>query len=189
MPDLGLILVGITGGAAVATSAICLPFVTPALRRVCLPYVPATTLQLSNVKDALQQPWPKMPKKPRQLVDLGSGDGRVVELGCLMGVKSIGVELNPWLVTYSRVRALKMKVPRPQYLRTDLFKYSLAPFTDVVIFGVEQMMEELEAKMQDELDCGARVVACRFPLPNWKPIAEFGNGVDTVWLYEALKKT
>jgi hypothetical protein len=177
MPEYGLILVGLTGGAAVAMSVICLPFVTPALRRVCLPYVPATPLQLSNVKE------------PRQLVDLGSGDGRVVELGCLMGVKSIGVELNPWLVTYSRVRALKMKVPRPKYLRTDLFKYSLAPFTDVVIFGVEQMMEELEAKMQAELDCGARVVACRFPLPNWKPVAAFGSGVDTVWLYEAQKKS
>jgi hypothetical protein len=184
MPDIGHFLVGLTGGAAVAVSVACIPFVTPALRRVCLPYVPATPLQLSNVKEALTKPWPNL-KRQRKLVDLGSGDGRVVELGSSMGIQSIGVELNPWLVAYSRVRALKMTQPRPKYLRTDLFKYSLAPFTDVVIFGVEQMMEELEAKMQGELENGARVVACRFPLPNWKPVAVFGCGVDTVWLYEA----
>jgi len=33
----------ISGGSAIALSLICLPFVTPALRKVCLPYVPATS--------------------------------------------------------------------------------------------------------------------------------------------------
>ncbi|XP_059477657.1 ATP synthase subunit C lysine N-methyltransferase [Neocloeon triangulifer] len=185
MLDLGYLLVGLTGGAAVAVTAACVPFVTPALRRVCLPYVPATSQQVENVREALRRAWPHKPPCGRRLVDLGSGDGRVVELGSRLGIPSVGVELNPWLVAYSKVRALRMAPPRPQYLRTDLFKFSLAPFSDVVIFGVEQMMEELEAKMQRELDGGARVVACRFPLPTWTPVAVFGNGVDTVWLYEA----
>ncbi|XP_065339289.1 ATP synthase subunit C lysine N-methyltransferase [Cloeon dipterum] len=186
MPDVGHFLIGLSGGAAVAVTAVCIPFVTPALRRVCLPYVPATTQQLANVRAALQAPWPgAQGPVQRRLVDLGSGDGRVVELGASLGVESLGVELNPWLVAYSRARALQMARPRPRYLRTDLFRFSLAPFSDVVVFGVEQMMEELERKMRAELVSGARVVACRFPLPNWTPLAEFGSGVDTVWLYQA----
>merc|ERR1711892_124273 len=45
----GLIIAGIVGGAGIAITTICVPFVLPALRAVCLPYVPATTTQLGNV--------------------------------------------------------------------------------------------------------------------------------------------
>ena len=41
----GLILAGIVGGAGIAITTICVPFVLPALRAVCLPYVPATSTQ------------------------------------------------------------------------------------------------------------------------------------------------
>lgn len=60
-----------TGGAAVALTIVCAPFVSPALRRICLPYVPATTSQIENVFVALKN-------RQGKLVDLGSGDGRIV---------------------------------------------------------------------------------------------------------------
>lgn len=44
----GLVAAAATGGAGVALLAICAPFVVPAFRRICLPYVPATTTQASN---------------------------------------------------------------------------------------------------------------------------------------------
>lgn len=62
-----------TGGAALALSVICLPFVSPALRRVCLPYVPATNSQIENVLKALKG-------RSGRIVDLGSGDGRIVSI-------------------------------------------------------------------------------------------------------------
>ena len=55
----------------IALSAICLPFVTPALRRVCLPYVPATTTQLENIQSALKYHGSK-PGTKSQLVDIGN---------------------------------------------------------------------------------------------------------------------
>jgi len=61
----------VTGGTAVALSVVCLPFVLPAVRRVCLPYVPATATQIRNVMHALAG-------RSGRLVDLGSGDGRIV---------------------------------------------------------------------------------------------------------------
>lgn len=54
-----------------ALSIICYPFVSPALRRFCLPYVPATTQQIENVLEALQG-------RSGKLLDIGSGDGRIV---------------------------------------------------------------------------------------------------------------
>ena len=62
-------LTGVGIGITVAT----VPFVTPALRRVCIPYIPATDNQLANVRRALRASSARAP-----LVDLGSGDGRVV---------------------------------------------------------------------------------------------------------------
>jgi hypothetical protein len=61
----------VAGGTAVTLSVICMPFVSPALRRFCLPYVPATATQIKNVVSALAG-------RSGRLVDLGSGDGRIV---------------------------------------------------------------------------------------------------------------
>ena len=42
----GLIVASVVGGVGVAITSICVPFVLPALRRVCLPFVPATNVQV-----------------------------------------------------------------------------------------------------------------------------------------------
>ncbi len=68
----GKCIAGLIGFGAVGITAVAIPFVTPALRRVCLPYVPATEEQIGNVLAALKF----CPKGP--VIDLGSGDGRVV---------------------------------------------------------------------------------------------------------------
>lgn len=49
-------------------------------------------------------------------------------------------------------------------------------------------MPELEILFEKSLSPTSHVIACRFPLPNWKPILTLGEGIDTVWVYE-LKKT
>ena len=62
-----------SGGVAVAISAVCLPFVTPALRKVCLPYVPATDTQVANVLRALGGggSGAVSAERRRRLVDIG----------------------------------------------------------------------------------------------------------------------
>lgn len=68
---LGLIVTGVVGGSLVALYAVAAPFVAPALRKVCLPFVPATPAQVENVLKALRA-------RSGTLVDIGSGDGRIV---------------------------------------------------------------------------------------------------------------
>lgn len=68
---LGVIVTGVLGGSLVALYAVAAPFVTPALRKVCLPFVPATSAQVENVLKVLQA-------RTGSLVDIGSGDGRIV---------------------------------------------------------------------------------------------------------------
>lgn len=61
-----------TGGAAIGLSVICAPFVAPAFRKYCLPYVPATNNQINNIVKLLKA------NTNERLLDIGSGDGRIV---------------------------------------------------------------------------------------------------------------
>ncbi|CAM9136251.1 unnamed protein product, partial [Lampetra planeri] len=140
---------------------------------------PATSAQVDNVLRVLRG-------RTGTLVDIGSGDGRIVISAALQGFQASGLELNPWLVWFSRCRALRAGVHhRTSFHISDLWKVNLSQYSNVVIFGVPQMMDELEQKLADELEVTAKVVACRFPFPSWAPERTAGEGIDTVWLYDA----
>ncbi|KAM9308255.1 ATP synthase subunit C lysine N-methyltransferase, partial [Gastrophryne carolinensis] len=174
----GLIATGVVGGTLLALYAIATPFVTPAFRNICLPYVPATNVQIRNVLKMLML-------RSGHLVDIGSGDGRVVIAAAKQGFQAVGYELNPWLVWYSRYRARREGVHQnAKFYVSDLWKVSFSKYTSIVVFGVPQMMAQLEKKLESELNENARVVACRFPFPHWVPDHIFGKGVDSVWVYD-----
>ena len=46
-------------------------FISPAFRKICLPFIPATPSQLRNISTALTG-------RTGRLLDVGSGDGRIV---------------------------------------------------------------------------------------------------------------
>ncbi|EEB12119.1 conserved hypothetical protein [Pediculus humanus corporis] len=168
----------LVSGLGIGLTAVSLPFIFPFFRRVCLPYVPATDKQISNVLEALRG-------RSGTLIDLGSGDGRIVFATAKKGFKSTGLELNPWLVIYSKLTAYYLKLNgKTKFLKCDLWKFDLKPYNNVVIFGVDSMMEELEVKFLKELEKDSYIIACRFPLNNIKPIKTIGLGIDTVWVYE-----
>lgn len=70
----GALAAGVVGASAIGISVMTLPFVTPAFRRICIPYVPASSQQISNVMQLLK----RVEKPVDPVIDLGSGDGRVV---------------------------------------------------------------------------------------------------------------
>lgn len=70
---LGLVVTGLVGGSLIALYAVAAPFIAPALRKMCLPFVPATTAQVEAVLKVLRG-------RSGSLVDIGSGDGRIVSV-------------------------------------------------------------------------------------------------------------
>lgn len=127
---------------------------------------------------------------PRRLVDLGSGDGRVVIAAARrLGIPAVGLELNPWLVCYARIRARLAGVAHlARFERRDLWRASLTDYDAVLVFGTREMLPSLEAKLATELRHDARVVACRFPLPTWTPAVQVldpmrHRGILSAWLY------
>lgn len=167
----------VCGATALAVYAVATPFVLPALRKICLPYVPATTTQVKHVMRALRG-------RTGSVIDLGSGDGRLVLEAAKEGFPSLGVELNPWLVWYSQFKARSLKLNHlATFKRCDLWKVKLHSFNNIVIFGVDQMMPLLEEKLAEEMRKDCCVIACRFPLPHWTAQQIIGSGIDTVWVY------
>uniref|UniRef100_A0A8C5REU9 ATP synthase subunit C lysine N-methyltransferase n=1 Tax=Laticauda laticaudata TaxID=8630 RepID=A0A8C5REU9_LATLA len=174
----GVLLPGIIGGTLVALYSVAIPFIAPALRKHCLPFVPATSKQIENVLIMLKG-------RKGMLVDIGSGDGRIVIAAAKVGFKAVGYELNPWLVWYSRYRAWREGVHQDvNFYISDLWKVSsLSHYLN--ISDVSSQMLQLEKKLGDELLQDATVIACRFPFPHWRPNHSFGEGNDTVWAYDS----
>lgn len=57
------------------------------------------------------------------------------------GLNADGVELNTWLVQYSRLSALYHGVfKQTSFYQKDLWKFDVSPYRYIVIFGVEQMV-------------------------------------------------
>ena len=179
----GLIALGVTGTVAVGLSVLAAPFVTPALRRFCLPYVPATSRQVENVTKMCKR-HKDLDKGLESLIDLGSGDGRIVIAAAKSGFACVGVELNLWLVIYSKIAAaLHGLQGRAKFQKKDLWKVNLSEYDKIVVFGVAEMMPTLKGKLLKELNGNSRVIACRFPIPDWKPIDSVEEGIDSVWVY------
>ncbi|KAM7537075.1 hypothetical protein Aperf_G00000068970 [Anoplocephala perfoliata] len=165
------------------------PFVSPAFRRICLPYVPATTKQIANVSELLRLAESRSHRSIGKVIDIGSGDGRVVlSLLADKKLKSLetasGVELNRPLVWWSRLSAWRYGFgQRASFCCRNLWNYNLAPFQTVVVFGVDTMMKPLEEKLKTELRGNPIIVACRFPLPTLPLHDKLGSGPDAAYLY------
>ncbi|WAR06541.1 ACKMT-like protein [Mya arenaria] len=170
-------VVGIFSSIAVGSVALTVPFIAPAFRRVCIPYVPATTTQVENVMAALKG-------RSGSLLDIGSGDGRVVIEASKHGFQGYGVELNRWLVLWSQYSSWRQGVNRStRFFKQDLWKTDMSKYDNIVVFGVDTLMDGLEKKFEQEIKPESRVLVSRFPLPNWSPVSQTGSGLDAVWVY------
>ncbi|CAF3903164.1 unnamed protein product [Rotaria sordida] len=153
---LGRILLGLT--------VLSVPFLTPALRRHALPYVPATREQLDNIFNLLKQ---YSTKQRQHLIDLGSGDGRIVFEAIQQGFpRATGIEINRVLVYYARLKAyLSNQGKICQFKRANLWKHDLSKYDTIVLFGVDTMMEPLLKKLSKEITDESIVITCRYQFP------------------------
>ncbi|XP_012684006.1 ATP synthase subunit C lysine N-methyltransferase isoform X3 [Clupea harengus] len=120
------------------------------------------------------------------LVDLGSGDGRLVFAASHVGLRCTGYEINFILTTSAQVRAWWRGVPpsSASFVSRDFWKTDLSDYNNVTAFLAPGVMDVLGEKLLKELPDEARVIACRFPFPDWPCSASEGQGLDQVWAYD-----
>lgn len=113
--------------------------------------------------------------KPGQtLLELGSGDGRILKEAARRGIKSIGYELNPLLVFYSRVSTLRYR----KLVKIKLGNYwhhKLPDADGIYVFLLNPYMTKLDKKIIQEFSSGVRLVSFAFEIPGKKPVKEKGG--------------
>lgn len=102
------------------------------------------------------------------LVDLGSGDGRILIAAANLGAEAHGYEINPLLVLWSRWKIKKSGLSGKAFVHWKNYWFEdLSRFHAVTIFGITSIMDKIGEKLSRELKPGSRVICHIFPIPNW----------------------
>lgn len=106
------------------------------------------------------------------VIDLGSGDGRIVILAAKrFGASGLGVEIDPALVRLSQKNAQEAGVAaRAQFREQDLFKTDLSQATVVTMYLLQEVNLQLRPALL-ALKPGTRVVSHDWDMGDWKPDA------------------
>lgn len=112
--------------------------------------------------------------KGKKFVDLGCGEGRVVQWAAKHGYSATGIELNPLLSIISRFRLFlttgkyKTKIVNKSFYQADLREFDI-----IYVYLYPEHMDKLIQKLKKELKKDAVVVSNTFVFKNLKPIKEF----------------
>ena len=123
------------------------------------------------------------------VMDLGSGDGRIVIGAASMNpkLKGIGVEIDAKLVAEATQTAVKQGVgDRVQFLHQNAFDADLSKVSVVFMWLWPEMQTMLRPKILREARPGTRVVTNVWDLGSWQPDETDTNGAQvSLWVVPA----
>jgi hypothetical protein len=103
------------------------------------------------------------------LIDLGSGDGRIVIAAAKRGARTLGIEYNPDLVEVAKRKAQEAGVSgRVDFLRADLFEADFSQATVLTMYLFTKLNLKVRPKIL-EMKPGTRVVSHAFTMGDWEP--------------------
>jgi 2-polyprenyl-3-methyl-5-hydroxy-6-metoxy-1,4-benzoquinol methylase len=98
------------------------------------------------------------------LIDLGSGDGRIVITAAKRGVRALGIEYNPDLVELSTATAAQEGVSdKATFIKADLFETDFSQATVITMFLESDLNLRLRPKLLD-MKPGTRLVSNTFDM-------------------------
>lgn len=105
------------------------------------------------------------------LVDLGSGDGRIVITAAYKrGTRGLGVEIDPRLVEKSRATAKQLGVSgRAEFAVQDLFETDIRSANVLTMYLLPDVNLALRPRILAEMKPGSRVVSHDWDMAEWKP--------------------
>jgi SAM-dependent methyltransferase len=108
------------------------------------PYVPTKRKILQDIlkKSGL--------KKGETFIDIGCGDGRVVEIAAeLFQANAVGIDINPLLIWRARFRALlKPQSNRVGYSVANINNYDFKKFKVIYVFLMPELIDKISHKLE-----------------------------------------
>ena len=122
------------------------------------------------------------------VVDLGSGDGRIVIAAAKRGAQALGIEYNPDMVELSKYNAEKAGVmAKAKFEKADIFQTDFSRATVITMY----LLPELNLKLRPtilKMKPGTRVVSHDFDMKEWdadETATVEGSGTAYFWLVPA----
>ena len=107
------------------------------------------------------------------VIDLGSGDGRLVIAAAKRGARALGIEYNADLVVLSRAHAAREGVAeKANFIKGDIFESDFSEATVIMMFLSPAINLKLRPKLLS-LKPGTRVVTNTFMMGEWTPDDKF----------------
>lgn len=107
----------------------------------------------------------------QKVVDLGSGDGRIVMALARLGAEAHGYEINPLLAWKSRRAIRRAGLGQNAFVHwQSIWNADLAGYQVVTVYGVPWIMARLGRKLDKELAPGTKIVSNIFPFPDRTPV-------------------
>ncbi|MFA6550202.1 MAG: methyltransferase domain-containing protein [Candidatus Gracilibacteria bacterium] len=127
------------------------------------PYLPTTDENvLKMVKFASM-------KRGQKILDVGSGDGRIVIAFAKAGAEAHGFEINPILVWMSRRNIKRAGLQGKAFIHfVNFWKRDFSPYDLVIVYQITHLMKKFQKKFEKELRPGTKILCNSFFLPDWK---------------------
>ena len=105
------------------------------------------------------------------LYDLGCGDGRIVIAAAKKyGIRAIGIDIDPVLITESIENAAKEGVTdKVRFIQQNLFEADFKDATIVTMYLLKSVNLRLRPKLLADLKPGTRLVSHNFDMGEWRP--------------------
>ena len=114
-----------------------------------------------------------------RVIDLGSGDGRMVIAAARRGARALGVEYDEGLIEVAQRNAGAAGVADlATFVRGDLYAADFSDATVLALFLLPDNLSRLAPKFA-ALKPGTRIVTNRFGIPGWAPDATCRIGGET----------
>jgi len=106
-------------------------------------------------------------KLGQTLLDLGSGDGRLVFAAAKAGANAIGVEMQTHLVWRSNYKKNKHKINNVTFIKSNLWDYNLKDVDILTLFFIPHRMEKLKNKIKKEMKPNSIIISYDFKFKDW----------------------
>jgi|SRR3990167_2012927 len=115
-------------------------------------------------------------KKNETVIDLGSGDGRLLFAAAAAGAYAIGYEINPFLILLTRFKAQLFHLPSVIVKRQNFWKADLKIADVIFVYGRQKSMSKFEDFVYKNAKRGTRIVVNTNHFPNKKSLKS-ENGI------------
>jgi predicted TPR repeat methyltransferase len=104
------------------------------------------------------------------VMDLGSGDGRIVMEAARRGAQGIGVDIDAQLIAQSRAKSLELGYgEKVNFINQNLLDTDMRRATVVMMFLSSELSLQLRPRLLRDLKPGSRIVSHMFRIGDWAP--------------------